>query len=222
MKTHSKELIRITNLNKQYDDTRILENVNFSLRQSEIVAIMGYSGAGKTTFLNILLGLDKNYSGEYIANFKRMPCVFQEDRLLPWLNVYDNIKLVNKSVEEKEMREILKILNLQNYQHFYPSELSGGMRQRTAIARALAFRGDIIVMDEPLKSTDQALSEVILDYLKERVVRKKTAIVIATHDIENARRISDRMLFLKGKPASFVAEKDANEARLNQAIPQRT
>ncbi len=211
MKTHSKELIKITNLNKQYDDTRILENVNFSLRQSETVAIMGYSGAGKTTFLNILLGLDKDYSGEYVANFKRMPCVFQEDRLLPWLSVYDNIKLVNKTIQDDELLQILKVLNLQHYRHFYPSELSGGMRQRTAIARALAFKGDIIVMDEPLKSTDKELSVAVLDYLKEKAAREKTAIVIATHDIENARRISDRILFLDGNPASFVSAEDVDK-----------
>ncbi len=206
MKTHNKELIRIANLSKQYGDTRILENINFSLQQSEIVAIMGYSGAGKTTFLNILLGLDKKYSGQYVGNFKRMPCVFQEDRLLPWLTLYDNIKLVNKAIPDDELQEILEVLNLQHYRHFYPTELSGGMRQRTAIARALAFKGDVIVMDEPLKSTDDALSSTIINYLKDKVAKEKTAIVIATHDLTNANRISDRILFLDGKPASFHRE----------------
>ncbi len=206
MKEQPKTLVQITDLTKKFGETTVLENANFTLRQAETVAIMGYSGAGKTTFLKILLGLDKKYSGEYINYAPKMACVFQEDRLLPWLTLYDNIKLVNKAIEEDELQQILNVLNLQNYQRYYPDELSGGMRQRTAIARALAFKSDLIVMDEPLKSTDQALSDIILNYLKEKALNDKTAIVFVTHDITSAQRISDRILLLDGKPASFSKE----------------
>ncbi len=203
-----KELITIKNLSKSYSSMRVLGNLDFSLNTGEIVSIMGYSGAGKTTFLNVLLGLDNEYSGEYSNYSNAMSCVFQEDRLLDWLTVQDNIKLVNKSIAEHELFEILEILNLKKYSEFYPKELSGGMKQRVSIARALVSNSKIMIMDEPLKSTDKELSNKILKYLKQKVKKQGISLVMVTHDLENAYEISDRILVLGDEPKRFIKNID--------------
>ncbi len=200
----SNDIINIKSLSKVYDKDKILENIDFSLKFGEIVSIMGKSGIGKTTFINILLGLDFDYSCLYKKNFSKVSCVFQEDRLLNWLSVYENIKLVNKDISDNEIFEVLNMLDLLEYKDFMPKKLSGGMRQRVAIARAICYGAELIVMDEPLKSTDKEHSDKILNYLKEKAKREKIALVIVTHDFDNAIKISDRVLILDGKPSRFV------------------
>ncbi len=204
MENTNTTLINMTNIAKEYGEVKILKDINFTLNKGEIISIMGYSGVGKTTFLNILLGLDKDYTGNYQKNFKNMSCVFQEHRLLNWLTVYENIHIVNKRIEKQKVDEILAILNLSDYAYYYPSKLSGGMKQRVSIARALAFDADVIVMDEPLKSSDKELSLAILGYMKKLVKTNAISLIIVTHDLENARNISDKILVLGGKPAKFV------------------
>ncbi len=193
---NNKELIKIKNLHKEFGDKLILDKLDFSLNKGEIVSLMGYSGAGKTTFINILLGLDKDFTAEEIEKTEKISCVFQEDRLLPWLNVYDNIKLVNKDLSKDKIYDLLSVLNLKEYAKFYPSKLSGGMKQRASIARALAFQSEVLIMDEPLKSTDKALGDEVLNYLKKLVKDDGISIILVTHDLENAKSISDRVLEL--------------------------
>ncbi len=193
---NNSEIIRIENLNKKYGNNIVLENLDFTLKKGEIVSLMGYSGVGKTTFINILLGLDDDFTANILEKTEKISCVFQEDRLLPWLSVYENIRLVNKKKSKDEINEILKVLKLENYHNYYPSKLSGGMKQRVSIARALVFESDVIIMDEPLKSTDRALGGEVLYYLKQKVKNDNISIILVTHDKENANSISDRVLEL--------------------------
>ncbi len=203
---NNNQLIEIKNLNKNYGENQVLKNLDFVLFPEEIISIMGYSGVGKTTFINILLGLDTLYTADVFETSEKIACVFQEDRLLPWLSVYDNIHLVNKSLERDKIIEILKVLNLDNNANFLPNELSGGMKQRVAIARALAFDSKVVIMDEPLKSTDKALGDEVLSYIKNTVQSKGGSLILITHDIEKAVTVSDRILLLDGNFTDKTAE----------------
>ncbi len=198
------EFVNIKNLHKSYGSSVILENLDFTLNKGEIIALMGYSGVGKTTFINILLGLDNDVSYDIMQKPARISCVFQEDRLLNWFNVYENIKLVNKELSKKEIFELLDVLNLKEYYDFYPASLSGGMKQRVSIARALAFESDLIIMDEPLKSTDKALGDEVLKYIKNLSKEKERSIIIVTHDMQTAKKIADKTLELNLKLKEIV------------------
>lgn len=175
--------------------------------EGEILGLLGPSGVGKTTLLNILIGLEKQSSGE-ILNFhnNKIGYVFQEDRLLEWLNLFENIKLVQTKVNEKKILENLSLVGLKDYCTYFPGELSGGMRQRGSIARALTFAGNIIFFDEPFKSLDEKLRFELLNLMIKLKKEKKVSILFVTHDIEEALYVSDRILILSGKPAKISKE----------------
>ncbi len=204
-------LVTIKNLHKQFENKTILKGINFSIAKGEFVAIMGPSGIGKTTFLNILLGLDKAFDGEFTVHTEKMAAVFQEDRLLPWLSIYDNLRIVNPYVDYKKIKELLELMHLNDFAKFPPPKLSGGMKQRASIARALYYNADLIVMDEPLKSTDKQLSNQILHYLKTQLKKENKSLIMITHDVSNAVEISDYIYILDGKPASFIDRLEVNE-----------
>ncbi len=197
-------LIKITRLSKQFEGNLILKDVQFSIGKGESVSIMGPSGAGKTTFLNIVLGLDKQFEGLYENRCKKIAAVFQEHRLLPWLNIYENLKIVNPAISDREIKELLDVMKLTDFASFPPMKLSGGMKQRAAIARALCYDADLIIMDEPLKSTDKQLGQKIIQYLKKELKRKNKSLIFITHDVSNALEISDKIYILENKPASFT------------------
>ncbi len=175
-------LLEIKNLNKRFENNFVIKDLNFSISKGELVSIMGPSGIGKTTFLNILLGLDKKFEGEFISNTEKVAAVFQEDRLLPWLNIYENLKLINPEISDRKIKEILDLMKLTDYASFPPPKLSGGMKQRVSIARALCYDADLIVMDEPLKSTDKNLSNQILQYLKTELKKENKALIMITQN----------------------------------------
>ena len=198
-------LINIKNLTKTYEGHPVLSNLSFQVFTGEILVIVGPSGIGKSTLLNILSGLDTDYSGR-ITYAKDMfdgiriarPIVFQEfDQLLPWYSVEKNILLPYKRKHLSDTdRELIDFVGLSDHLHKRPSALSGGMKQRTAIARCLVSDSKIIFMDEPFGSLDEErrfqLQELIIDINK----RFNRTIVFITHDMAEARRIGDRVLRL--------------------------
>lgn len=198
-------LINIKNLTKTYDGNPVLSNLSFQVFTGEILVIVGPSGIGKSTLLNILSGLDRDYTGS-ISYAKDMfddtrvarPIVFQEfDQLLPWYSVEKNILLPYKRKNLSDTdRELIDFVGLSDHLHKRPRALSGGMKQRTAIARCLVSDSKIIFMDEPFGSLDEErrfqLQELIIDINK----RFNRTIVFITHDMGEARRIGDRVLRL--------------------------
>ena len=140
--------MEIKNLTKKFGDKTVFNNFSVKIPSGKISFIMGESGCGKTTLLKMLIGLDKDYYGEISGVDGKISCVFQEPRLFPTLNVIENIRLVERGTKYTAS-EILKILELENDAHLYPNELSGGMKMRLALARALYYNGEIFVMDEP-------------------------------------------------------------------------
>ena len=185
-------MIKINNISKAFGENQILKNVSTEIPDTGIFAICAPSGNGKTTLLKILCSLEAPDSGtiEGIEN-KRLSVVFQDDRLLPWCTAIENVALV---CDEKRAKELLKSVELQDDINKKPNELSGGMCRRVALARALAFNGDILLLDEPFKGLDKDLKERIFK-LVEKYAENRTVILI-THDEEEMSR-ADKILKLK-------------------------
>ena len=197
-----KKILVSKSISKKYNEKLILDNINFEMFSGEILGLLGPSGIGKTTLLNILVGLEKETSGE-IINYhnNKIGYVFQENRLLNWLTLFENIKLIKEIIWEN-----LSLVGLKDYYNYFPKELSGGMRQRGSIARALTFAGDIMLFDEPFKSLDIKLRFELLDLMRKLKEEKNTSILFVTHDIEEALYICDKILILKGQPANISKE----------------
>ncbi len=211
--TNEDNIIELRRLIKEFDGQVIFKDLNFDVKKSEIFVILGRSGAGKSTLLNILSKLDKDYGGDiiysedlYINKKIPFPVVFQEfDQLLPWYTVKKNIilPLKIKTADEKVM-EIIDFVGLSNDLNKYPSALSGGMKQRAAIARALITDGDIIFMDEPFGSLDFAMRKNLQNLIIEIKRRFKKSIFFITHDIEEAVYIADRIMLYKDRDYEII------------------
>lgn len=213
-----KKILVSKSISKKYEENLILENINFELYSGEIISILGPSGIGKTTFLNILIGLTEQTSGEIINFENKIGYVFQEDRLVSWLNLFENIKLVQKNSNDNEIFKNLELVGLSDYYNYFPSQLSGGMKHRGSIARALTYAGDIMLLDEPFKSLDIKLRLELLDLMKFLKDTRKIGFILVTHDIEEAVYVSDRILIFKGKPAKIVKEINVSKKRLNNQL----
>lgn len=193
-----------------------LSGVNFSVEEGEFVSIIGSSGCGKSTILSVLAGLNAPKSGSFQIDGvetrgtgKNRGVVFQHYSLFPWMSVKKNVefgirqnfpKLSRKELEEKAQSYLEKV-GLKGFEHKYPSQLSGGMQQRAAIARTLAMETDILLMDEPFGAIDAKNRVILQDLLLEildKTVPKKT-IVFVTHDVDEAILMSDRILFMRDK-----------------------
>lgn len=161
---------------------------------------MGHSGCGKTTLLNYLC----NY---FISKGKLVSYIFQEDRLIPWKTVKENLELICKRQNESNfcVENLLQELNLYKYRNYYPNQLSGGMKQRVNIARALIYKSEIIIMDEPFKSIDENNKKIIMDMMQKKILNNVT-IIMVTHDKEEAIKLSDKIIILGESPVSIIKE----------------
>jgi NitT/TauT family transport system ATP-binding protein len=193
-----------------------LNDVNLSVEKGEFVSIIGSSGCGKSTILSILCGTRALKEGEFLIDEmpvngpgKERGIVFQHYSLFPWMtsknNVTFGIKQVNPRTDSREVDEIAKFhlqkVGLEGFENKYPFQLSGGMQQRVAIARTLAMRPDIILMDEPFGAIDAKNKVILQDMLLDLLLREeeKKTIVFVTHDVDEAILMSDRILFMYNK-----------------------
>jgi ABC-type nitrate/sulfonate/bicarbonate transport system ATPase subunit len=199
-------LYQAESLNKQFGSEQILKDISFKLEKGEIITFLGPSGCGKSTLLRILAGLENYDSGKIINNASHTAFIFQEDRLLPWLNLKDNIELVlkdhlneQKKVEEKTA-DVLGAVNLAKYHHYLPRELSGGMKQRAAIARALAIEPELLLMDEPFANLDFPLRLDLIKLLSRIFAKKKLGGVFVTHDSREAVLLGDKIMIMQDNP----------------------
>ncbi len=196
----------VEGLKKSYGNLRVLDGVTFSVEKGEFVCLIGESGCGKTTILKIIAGLEKPDSGRVeFAGVVRMGFVFQDDRLLPWKTVHDNILFALKAsgIEDGEVvKEIIDTVGLRGFENYYPKQLSGGMRQRVGIARALAVNPDLLLMDEPFASLDARTRERMQEELL-RIVEGKT-VVFVTHSIDEAVYLADRVVVLSPRPSRVL------------------
>lgn len=208
-------MIKIQNLKKVYKDCVALDTVSMHIRKEEFVAIIGASGSGKTTMLNIIGGLDTDYMGgcvvrnKEISSLSDVECctlrsryisyVYQFFNLISFLTVKENVCLASqikgKKVDEKELNQVLKLLGLEHKKDRFANELSGGQQQRVAIARAILAHTDIILADEPTGNLDGENAENVMDILKALNKEGKT-IVLVTHDLKIA-NYADRIIRLE-------------------------
>ena len=189
--------IIVSNVKKQFGQKLVLDQFNAVFPSGKTTCIMGPSGCGKTTLLHLLLGLEKPDAGtiEGVHDLK-LAAVFQEDRLCEEFDAITNVKIaVSEEITIARIQEHFRLLELSDYENKPVSSLSGGMRRRVAIARAMLAESDLVIMDEPLHGLDEKLKEKVLSYLKSVVTGKTT--IIVTHNGEEARFLADRILEIK-------------------------
>jgi NitT/TauT family transport system ATP-binding protein len=206
---------------------RILEGVDLDVHDGEFVSILGQSGSGKTTLLRVLGGLQPATSGTvqhrgaaFTGPVEGLVTVFQDytQSLLPWRNVRRNVALgiegrLSKPETRERVDEALEMVNLTDRADEHPSKLSGGMQQRVQIARALAMRPSVLLMDEPFGALDAMTKASLQDQLQQVQKATDTTVVFVTHDVEEAVYLSDKVVILQNRPASVGVTLDVGLAR---------
>lgn len=217
-------LLKISHLHHSFPEEgkkklEVIKDVSFEVWKGEFLSIVGPSGGGKSTLLRIIAGLVKQTGGSLELGSNKMAMVFQNFAIFPWLTVYENIEfgLKMNGIAARERRNVvqekIKEVGLAGFEDKYPKELSGGMRQRVGIARALAVNPEILLVDEPFSSLDSFTAEKLREDLLGIWLRYKMTVVMVTHLVEEAVQLSDRVLVLSPRPARIKLEMDISLER---------
>ncbi len=201
---------------------RALDKVDLKIERGEFISLIGHSGCGKSTVLNIVAGLYQATEGAVVLESKEVnepgpdrAVVFQNHSLFPWLTVYENVELAVKQVFKgsKSRAEIhdwverqLELVHMSHAMHKYPAEISGGMKQRVGIARALAMEPKVLLMDEPFGALDALTRAHLQDALMEIQATLNNTVILITHDVDEAVLLSDRIVMMSNGPAASVGE----------------
>ena len=191
-------MIRFEDVSLKFGKNSVIDHLSHEFEEGKVTAILGESGVGKTTLLNLIAGLQKASDGKVFTDNRRLSYIFQEARLFPWLTSLENVATVSDEATAKKM---LSLMGLSDSINKYPAELSGGMKQRVSIARALAYNPDVILMDEPFASLDKERRGAVADILFD-MIKGKTAIIV-THDIEDT-KYANTVLTLTPSPNSML------------------
>ena len=226
--------IEVKNINKSFegkkkDELSVLENINLTINDGELVCLLGPSGCGKTTLLRLIAGLDQPTSGEIVANGEvvKKPSgdravIFQQYSLFPWLTVLQNVtfglEMTTKNSKEENIaaaERYLKSVGLIDFKDSYPHELSGGMKQRVAIIRSLLNHSPILLMDEPFSALDMQNRHKLQEQLIGVWKRFENTIVFVTHDVDEAVYLADKIVILDKNPGriAYVVDVDIERPR---------
>lgn len=214
-----REVLKLENISKTYQakngEIEALKDVNFSVGEGEFVSIIGPSGCGKSTLLSIIAGLEKKTSGKiYIDGIEtdhvssKIGYMLQKDSLLEWRTIYNNViiglEITHKKTKENEeyVKQLLKKYNLYEFKDKYPTQLSGGMRQRVALIRTLAIRPEILLLDEAFSALDYQTRIMVTRDIYNILKNENITTLMVTHDISEAISMSDRVVVLKSRPAT--------------------
>jgi len=199
-----------------------LQNVDLKIKKGEFISLIGHSGCGKSTVLNVVAGLHQATKGGVLLNNKEViepgperAVVFQNHSLMPWLTAYQNVELAvkqvfKKTMSAKEMKDWiehnLKLVHMDHAMHKRPDEISGGMKQRVGIARALAMQPEVLLMDEPFGALDALTRAHMQDSLMEIQDELNNTVIMITHDVDEAVLLSDRIVMMTNGPAATIGE----------------
>ncbi|MDO4177746.1 MAG: ABC transporter ATP-binding protein [Phascolarctobacterium sp.] len=191
--------LSLKNISKSFGTMEVVKELSLNFPSGSFTSIVGKSGCGKTTLLRLMAGLETCDSGEIILPQGKIAPVFQEPRLMPWLNVADNITFAaihDKNLDKKRLDEILQLLELTEARNLYPHQLSGGMAQRVSLGRTLFYNPDVILMDEPFSALDYFTRHSLQETLLLLYEHEKKTIIFVTHDVEEALLLGDRILIM--------------------------
>jgi nitrate/nitrite transport system ATP-binding protein len=228
--------LQVQGLAKRYSDLAIFDEVDFAIEQGEFVCVIGHSGCGKTTILNILAGLDIASAGVVVMDGREVcgpslerGVVFQGHALMPWLSVMSNVAFAVRSrwpqwdrlQVQLQCQKYIDMVGLTGAEHKKPAQLSGGMKQRVGIARAFAIQPKMLLLDEPFGALDALTRGNIQDELVRICAATRQTVFMITHDVDEALLLADRILLMSTGPGARIAETVANplaKPRLRQEI----
>ena len=221
--TTTDPVVRLENVSKQYGSggnaLLALDRVSLSVRRGEFVCLLGASGCGKSTLLSLVAGLDRITGGTLDMGGRHVSLMFQEAALYPWLSVRGNVELplrlqgVSRSERRKRADELLEVVRLGGFGDKRPHELSGGMRQRVALARSLAQNADVLLMDEPFGALDAMTRDILHDELERIWREQRLTVLFVTHNVREAVRLGDRVILLSSRPGRVIEDFPVRHAR---------
>ena len=232
------EALQITDVSKTYDagganPVVALDGVNLSVNDGEFVSVIGPSGCGKSTLFNIIGGLIADYEGTVLIDghpvdgaHKDVGVVFQEESTFPWRSTLDNVAFpleiegISKPEREEKARDFIRLVGLEGFENHYPAQLSGGMKQRTAVARTLAYEPRIMLLDEPFGALDEQTRMLLGDKLLDIWTQLNQTMLLITHNITEAVQLSDRVVVMSFRPGKIkeVISVDLPRPRSSEVI----
>jgi len=211
--------LSFNNIAKNFSDLQVVEQFSSDMQTGELVALVGPSGCGKSTLLHIAAGLEKPSAGSILADGKPVvgphperTLMFQENALYPWLTLVQNVALalefqkVGKAEARRQAVEWLAKVKLQGFEEYYPHQVSGGMRQRAALARAFVSQPKVLLLDEPFGALDALTRMTLQDALRDLIHEVRPTVLLVTHDVDEALFLADRILVFSARPATVLKE----------------
>ena len=188
-------MLKIQELCFSYDRNKdVLQYFSMELKKGELVALMGPSGCGKSTLLQIIAGFQSPNFGSVQCNTKKISYAFQEPRLFPWMTVEENLRTVQPHPNKEQIKDVLGMVDMIGSEALYPDELSGGMKSRISLARALLYDGDLFLLDEPFSALDQELRSSLSANIREYLKSRNASAILVTHQKEDATIFADRII----------------------------
>jgi len=211
--------LEFKHIKKSFGDLNVVQDFSRDIDSGELVALVGPSGCGKSTLLHIAAGLERPSAGAMLAGGKAVrgpnperTLMFQENALYPWMTLVQNVALalefqnVDKKLADKQAREWLEKVNLKSFEDYYPHQVSGGMRQRAALARAFITRPKALLLDEPFGALDALTRMTLQDALRQLIREAGPTVLLVTHDVDEALFLADRILVFSKRPATVLKE----------------
>jgi NitT/TauT family transport system ATP-binding protein len=222
---HDPMKLSFNNIQKRFSDLQVIDNFSREFEEGQLVALVGPSGCGKSTLLHIAAGLEKPSAGSMLAAGKPVEgphpermLMFQENALYPWMTLAQNVAMAvelqkdDKKVDKKQAREQavawLEKVNLKGFEEYYPHQVSGGMRQRAALARAFITHPKVLLLDEPFGALDALTRMTLQDVLRDLIREARPTVLLVTHDVDEALFLADRILVFSNRPAKVLKEFD--------------
>lgn len=199
---------------KAFAGHTVLQDVHLQLAEGEVVSLLGPSGCGKSTLLRIVAGLERDYSGQALRGEGEVAFVFQEPRLMPWLTVAENIGFADdRAYDRPRVAQLIHEVGLEGFEQALPKQLSGGMAQRVAIARGLYSRPRVLLLDEPFSAVDAFTRMKLQDLLLALAAHHGIALLLVTHDVDEALYLGDRVLVMGSRPGRVLETLEVTLAR---------